>query len=52
MLRADYTEAKDSLKKKRVNISIDEATHERLKEYAKSHHTTVSQAITNLIWQA
>ena len=36
--------------KMRVNISIDEATSERLKQYAADHHTTVSQAITDWIW--
>lgn len=34
----------------RVNISIDENTHERLKQYAFEHHTTVSQAVTDWIW--
>lgn len=34
----------------RVNISISEDTHERLKQYAYEKHTTVSQAITDWIW--
>ena len=34
----------------RVNISIEEDTHERLKQYAFENHTTVSQAITDWIW--
>jgi hypothetical protein len=36
--------------KKRVNISISEDTSLRLKQYAKEHHTNVSQAITDWIW--
>ena len=37
--------------KVRVNISLEESTHERLKQYAFEHHTTVSQAITDWIWR-
>lgn len=37
---------------KRVNISITEDTHERLKQYAWEHKTSVSHAITELIWKA
>ena len=36
--------------KVRVNISLDPDTHERLKQYAYEHHTTVSAAITDWIW--
>lgn len=36
--------------KVRVNISIDESTHERLKQYAFEQHKTVSAAITDWIW--
>lgn len=36
--------------RKRVNISISEDTSLRLKQYAKEHHTNVSQAITDWIW--
>ena len=37
--------------KKRVNISISEDTAQRLKQYAWEHHTSVSHAITEWIWQ-
>lgn len=37
--------------KVRVNISLDESTLERLKQYAFENHTNVSQAITDLIWK-
>lgn len=36
--------------KVRINISLDESTAERLKQYAFEKHTTVSQAITDWIW--
>ena len=36
--------------KRRINISVTEDTGERLKQYAKEHHTNVSQAITDWIW--
>ena len=38
--------------KKKVNISVTPDTHDRLKQYAFEHHTTVSQAITDWIWSA
>lgn len=33
-----------------MNISVSMDTKQRLQEYAKENHTTVSQVITNLIW--
>lgn len=36
--------------KRRINISVTEDTGARLKQYAKEHHTNVSQAITDWIW--
>jgi ABC-type phosphonate transport system ATPase subunit len=36
--------------KRRINISVTEDTGERLKQYAKEHHTNVSQALTDWIW--
>lgn len=38
--------------KVRVNISVEEDTLERLKQYAYENHTTVSGAITDWIWSA
>ena len=35
--------------KKSISVSI--ATADRLKQIAKEHHTTVSQLITNWVWQ-
>lgn len=37
--------------KKRVNISLDIETIEKLKELAKNSHRTVSQWITDKIWE-
>ena len=37
--------------KVRVNISIDEDTIERLKQYAYENHSTVSQVITDMAWK-
>ena len=42
----------ESEKKKKVCIALDNETHERIKEYAKQQHMSVSQAITSLIWDA
>ena len=36
--------------KVKVNLSLDEDTAERLKQYAYEHHMNVSQAVTNWIW--
>lgn len=38
------------MSKIRMNISLSRDTKQRLQEYAKENHTTVSQVITNLIW--
>ncbi len=38
------------MSKVRVNISLSPETHQRLKEYASSKHSTVSQVITDWIW--
>lgn len=37
--------------KVRMNISVDESTAERLKQYAKDKHSTVSQIVTDFIWK-
>lgn len=37
--------------KKRVNISLDEVTIERLKILSKEHHMNVSTMITFLTWK-
>ena len=36
--------------KKRINISLDEETIERLKELAETSHKNVSQWITDAVW--
>lgn len=36
--------------KTKVNLSLDQDTAERLKQYAYEHHKNVSQAITDWIW--
>ena len=36
--------------KERINISVSRDTKERLQAYADEHHTTMSQAITDWIW--
>lgn len=36
----------------RMNISVDEDTAERLRQYAWEQHSSVSKAITDLIWSA
>jgi len=38
------------MSKIRMNISVSRDTKQRLQEYARENHTTVSQVITNLIW--
>lgn len=40
------------MRRRRLNISVSEDTYERLRQYADENHTTVSQAITDWIWQA
>lgn len=38
--------------KKRVNISLAEDTVERLKQFAYENHRSVSQAVTDWVWEA
>lgn len=38
--------------KTRINISVDEDTAERLRQYAWELHSSVSKAISDLIWSA
>ena len=38
--------------KRRVNIYVSKDTAERLKQYAWEHRTSVSHAITELVWHA
>lgn len=38
------------MSKIRMNISVDEDTAERLRQYAWEHHSSVSKAISDLIW--
>lgn len=38
--------------KVKVNLSLDEDTAERLKQYAFENHRTVSQAVTDWTWAA
>ena len=40
------------MSKVKVNLSLDESTAERLKQYAFENHKTVSQAVTDWIWSA
>ena len=40
------------MSKIRMNISVDEDTAERLRQYAWEHHSSVSKAISDLIWSA
>lgn len=35
---------------KRITISLDDETHDRLKQFAYEHHMTVSAAIKQWIW--
>lgn len=37
--------------KKRLNISLDEETAEKLKELAKDSHKNMSQWITDKVWE-
>ncbi len=38
-------------KKLRMNISVDPETNAKLREFAKTGHTTVSQWITDRVWE-
>lgn len=40
------------MSKTRVNLSVDADTLERLRQYAWENHSTVSKAVTDLIWAA
>jgi len=42
---------REDMAKVRVNISVDQETIERLKQYATEQHSNVSQVITDWIWQ-
>lgn len=39
------------MKKVPMNLYFSTDTIERLRKYAENHHTTVSQAITDWIWE-
>ena len=43
-------EGENIMSKIRMNISVDEDTAERLRQYAWEHHSSVSKAISDLIW--
>ena len=38
--------------KKRINISMDFDTEERLRQYAWETHSSVSKAVSDLVWAA
>ena len=38
--------------KKRINLSLDEDTEERLRQYSWENHSTMSKAVTDLVWKA
>ena len=38
--------------KKRINLSIDEDTEDRLRQYSWENHSTMSKAVTDMIWKA
>ena len=40
------------MSKIRMNISVDEDTAEGLRQYAWEHHSSVSKAISDLIWSS
>lgn len=35
----------------KINLSLDQDTAERLKQYAYEQHKTISQAVTDWIWK-
>ena len=45
-------EGENGMSKIRMNISVDEDTAERLRQYAWELHSSVSKAISDLIWSA
>lgn len=40
------------MSKIRINISLDADTAERLKQYAWENHSSVSKAVSDLVWAA
>lgn len=38
--------------KVRLNLSLDEDTLERIRQYAWENHSTISKAVTDLTWAA
>jgi hypothetical protein len=40
------------MQKARICITLDQDTKERLEMYALENHSTVSKAVTDLIWNA
>ena len=36
--------------KRKLNLSLDQDTIDRLKCYALEHHRTMSQCVTDLVW--
>lgn len=40
------------MEKVRINLSVDTDTLERLKQYAWENHSTMSKAVTDLVWNA
>ena len=38
--------------KERVNLSMDPDTLDRLRQYAWEHHSSLSKAVTDLVWSA
>lgn len=36
--------------KERLNLTVSSDTKERLKQYAFEHHKSISQAVTDWIW--
>ena len=45
-----FPEGRIQMSKIRMNISIDEDTAERLRQYAWENHSSVSKAVSDLIW--
>lgn len=40
------------MQKDRICITLDQDTKERLKMYAWENHSTISKAVTDLVWAA
>lgn len=45
-------EREGTIMKKKVNISLDEDTAEKLKKLAEASHKNVSQWITDKVWES